>query len=572
MEILLKQRINIAGIRPYKNYSILSQKDGSEPMYEMIKVGPSVKKTKTRFFYIDKFDYLQVRKIRKNNTFLTTNDKHIKRHFMNPFSEINLHTIERVIKKDGDKIILKLYYKEGIRNVNSKYFRDGFLVYTVSFNLKNGDITMGETSKRPKHKSSRFRKNDFTTLKLFLCNKLFKSARFNQELSTNLEFKQTYNDDEFVLCFLTSIGLDHVERLRYLSCENSEKFLLNVCVDFLIKHKKIKAPNQYFDLMIHNYPGEVFLKKNDRKLVMSILDSYGIKSKITNKILHNNPNIDVQSVVRFCSFFGEDYPMYLKQMGDEVINKFFTTRTAYQGLPIKLRSTVFGKVHNLTITDKNNIVKVMKSDGVLHDPVGLFNDHLNMMDKLRPYYPNIKFGAKTIKEFNDEHTEFTSLINLMYKGWSNEYIYDNRMLRKVEDEIVMFENGVERIFKPFILKRDEDYTEEGVHMHHCVSTYSNVTTSMIISLRLKDTNERVTCEVRKKDGQFLQERYFCNAPPPEYFTSALSVLKSRVKQFSSQRLLEHIEHRKTRVKINGIEVKTREESLFGETLQFPIDF
>jgi hypothetical protein len=151
--------------------------------------------------------------------------------------------------------------------------------------------------------------------------------------------------------------------------------------------------------------------------------------------------------------------------------------------------------------------------------------------------------------------EFSKIISLMKKGWTTEYVFDNRMVRKVEEPIVLLcDDLITRTFVPHILKREEEYAEEGAYMHHCVAGYANKESSMIISLRLYDGQERVTTEYEKKTGKCHQERYFCNKTPPIYFNEALEILRERVVKFSYQRLLNHIDVKKVRVKINGIEV------------------
>jgi hypothetical protein len=66
--------------------------------------------------------------------------------------------------------------------------------------------------------------------------------------------------------------------------------------------------------------------------------------------------------------------------------------------------------------------------------------------------------------------------------------------------------------------------------------------------------DRVTCEYEKKTGHVTQERHFCNRIPPEHFNKALSVVSDRIKSLRYSRLLDHIDVKKVRVKINGKEV------------------
>ena len=178
-----------------------------------------------------------------------------------------------------------------------------------------------------------------------------------------------------------------------------------------------------------------------------------------------------------------------------------------------------------------------------------------MITQVREYDPEFRMRATNYTDFHTEHVELSKTIATIRKGWSTEYVFDNRMVRKVEEPMNVINDGlVQQIFTPHILKRDEEYSEEGSYMHHCVASYANKESSIVISLRTDDEKDRVTCEFDKKTGECIQERHFCNRIPPEHFTEPLRLLRGRVKKFSTQRLLIHLETKKVRVKINGKEV------------------
>jgi hypothetical protein len=94
---------------------------------------------------------------------------------------------------------------------------------------------------------------------------------------------------------------------------------------------------------------------------------------------------------------------------------------------------------------------------------------------------------------------------------------------------------------------------------------------MIVSLRSADNTDRVTCEFNKKTGDCIQERYFCNKLPPVYFIDSLEVLKKRIKRFATQRLLNHIDVKKVKIKINGKEVPERAEMDLFDQLMYGIN-
>jgi hypothetical protein len=109
-------------------------------------------------------------------------------------------------------------------------------------------------------------------------------------------------------------------------------------------------------------------------------------------------------------------------------------------------------------------------------------------------------------------------------------------------------------FYPFILKREEDYSEEGSFMHHCVASYSDKDRSIIVSIRTQDKSDRVTCEFDCQTGSLIQSKHFCNGQPPEDIAMAVVELTKKTKGYARLGLLNSISRQKVPIKINGIEV------------------
>jgi hypothetical protein len=498
--------------------------------------------------------------------FFTTKDRHIKKYYANPFARILIVTTERTIKLVDGKVIARTYKRTRSRDFNCKYFKVRTNSEVISFNLNNGDINVGESSRRNKGvKTSRFRRNSFGVIEnLIGSNQFFRlTNQINKNSPVYNEFKNVMDDDVFLDTLLIEIGQCEGEPITIV--DNEDKLKLRVrFIEFLVKHKKIKTPNDYHKLITTYYPGEVYLKKNDRKLIQASLDSYGILSKFTNKILHTHTDIDIKHLALFCGFFGDEYTKHIGNLKPQAYGYFkSTTSPPYSSEPIKERKNY--RRFNLEDIEKENIIKITNSlvdtKSVSH-PLravsgiySLFVDHMDMIIQIREFDPNFRMRATNYDDFHTEHIELSKMIATIRKGWSTEYVYDNRMVRKVEESFSMLgADLVERTFSPHILKRDEEYSEEGSYMHHCVAGYANKESSIIISIRTDNEKDRVTCEFDKKTGECIQERHFCNRIPPEHFTEPLRMLRERVKRFSHQRLLTHLETKKVRVKINGKEV------------------
>lgn len=546
--------------------------------YETIKLEPKpIKGPKTKYFYHDEKEYVSFPNLTKE-PFHTTKERHLKRHYGNPFASIHIVTYERTIELRDGKLYIRCYKNTRYRNFNWKYFRKSSKVMTLTIDLQKGDFTIGDLN-FGKNKSKRFRKNSFTTLEILLgSNTLFNLKKeFNSNLKISSEFDEAFNEQKFIQTikdFIPNIP-DAIQDLF-----DKHGFLTSF-IEFFVEKKKIKTPNDFIPLIKQYYPTEKFLKKNQRKLMQSILDSYGINSKFTLKLFHEKPKLNLQEFSCFCDLLGKDYPKYLGSLKPECLD-FFINNEGSSNLttPLELRGARNHHRHLfIDNIDRENIIKILNSligpsERVGHSVANvtrglytLIKDHFDMIEKVREFDPNLKMRATNYNDFHTEHIELSKTCSLIKKGWSIEYQYDNRMVRLVEESInTNFEN-TNYEFKPVILKREEEYSEEGTFMHHCVASYANKESSMIISLRINGGSDRVTCEFNKKTGENIQERHFCNKLPPEYFGEPLEILKKRVRKFASQRLLNHIDMKKVKVKINGKEVADRTEpDLFEQLL------
>lgn len=600
MEDILSERFQYATITTYKDYCNINDKshhqnsmngnmdwaddvfDGnyltssgfsmSTPKGSLVSLPEKRGKRKVNFFNDDKpvqeRFYLEYGFPKYYSGYDTTSDRQIKRHFGKPFSGVTITTTERSIRRHGDKITIKSYHSQKTRSFNCIYYRKSFIVNSVTFNLKTGNFTTLIINKNGKKKSQTFTTNHFLSLlKIVMSRHLFMVKKSHSKNSrVHDEFLQCFNDDLF---FNTM-----KEALNVNSTLDYNEDLDHVMVDFMdvfIKLKNIKVPDEDYDyLLVKLYPTEKYFKKNDRKLVASVLDMLGIKSKLTIKILHENPMIDILSLHRFIKYFDNDYTKYLGNVNPEVFKSSFRKDSIYSmndwtskfnilNDPYSNRVKCFG----LNDMEKENLIKIVNTiptgnrriNGLSPDFIQLMDDHISMVDRLREYDPELTINAKSIDEFYNEHSELSKMITAIKKGWVVEYQYDQKTIDVIEQPLnCLYDNDTLHVLYPVILKREEEYGEEGSFMHHCVASYANKDTSIIISLRDKSGGERVTCEYQIETGRCLQKRYFCNANPPSSFEDGLLLLTEKVAQMARWGTLNWKEKKKVPVKINGVEI------------------
>ena len=622
MEDILTQRFNYASITLYRNYCKLDEKKQNRTTFnddldfldeeddffvvkntsggfirnpsigKIVTIPPKTNNKKTRFFYSGSNleERLQLNyAMGKNHSFDTSDDRHIKQHFNNPFSEISVNTVERSIRRHGDKITLKLYRHTKYRGFNSIYFRKTTSVQSLTYNTKTGNFTTLNMEMMPKKNSKHFRTNNFNSLENIIMRGgildmrtyidkesrifpnhsiIFDNHTFMESINNEFKFnQQTKNKKNSVSLFS---GIEFIDLL-------TNKF---------IEDKKIKVSNNPFFWIKKFYPTEKYLKKNDRKLIASILDMFKIKSKITIKLMHENNLFDIYSVSLLCYLFGDNFSKYIGSIDP----------SHFQKSKIDISDNTWGNVkmfvndninHSFEISniEKENIVKIINK---LTDKISIGKrfiseliDHFNMIHKLRTYYPDLYLKSRTYDEFHNEHLELSKMMSLIKKGWVVEYQFVDKMVDDVEKPIdVKINLGESELlvdckelvgeitFYPHILKREEEYDEEGKFMHHCVASYSDKDRSIIISIRTEDKQDRVTCEFDCQTGTLIQAKHFCNKQPPGDMELAIVKLENKTKYYARMGLLHSLEKKKVLIKINGVEIdlENREPRRVGDIL------
>jgi hypothetical protein len=231
------------------------------------------------------------------------------------------------------------------------------------------------------------------------------------------------------------------------------------------------------------------------------------------------------------------------------------------------------KNHGYDINDieKENLLKVLTSEpkngSIINENfIGLIVDHFRMLNRIREYDPNIRMRANNITKFHLEHNELSKIISAIKKGWVIQYFYPEETIRQIQQPIKIFKSikigptlmGTDMddyiTITPYVLTREEEYIEEGKFMHHCVASYAETDTSMIISLRTDDQEDRVTCEFQISSGKLIQAKHFSNAQPPKQFEYIIESVTDLVRIHARFGTLNWLKKDRVPIKINGIEI------------------
>ena len=473
--------------------------------------------------------------IKISDLIYTVNYEEIKLAFKKIECDLRVTSHYYDIFSDENKVNLKLTTIVKTKTFGKPYFKTYKTNSVVSFNLNKGNITIIGFKT--------IRVNSFKKLHLFF-NKLI---------------HDTYDvyDPTLILSF-DKIKKELIEHLQYKLGINKSVTLIpegltNQIIDWFVERKGIKVPNNYHYLLYSFYPTEKYLKSNNRKLVLSILDKLNIKSKITNKIVHTCESCDLNLLSYFCEILGEDYQKHIGNLSPLIFNNkenMFSYRNFndfYENLNLKLISE-----KNL----KENLILLINSYGdvKLKDILGYVNDHLRMGKKVIKYYPNITLLPKSKELFIRDHSEFSAIISKINKRYSIKHLFKDETINEIETPITI--NDGQRLY-PFLLKREEDFIEEGTFMNHCVASYSEKMSTIIVSIRTKDGNDRITCEISKQRGEKIQARHFSNENPPSYMLEALNTLLIRTMKLARYGLLNSYETIKVPALINGVELEIK---------------
>lgn len=527
----------------------------------------------------------------KENVFHTTNDRHLKRHYNRPLSEVQTTNTERTITLTDEFLSIRVNRFIKIRRLNSRYFKKSAIISGLKINLKTGNIVAYNSNGRKNNKISKIRQNSFQHISETL-NSIYNVHPSHNKLDRNggnmdKFFAKEFDDDVFLstlyhtLCTLLQVS-DYSDKIGK---KITPELINDMLVTLFVKLKKIKAPNNYISYITRWYPTQKYLKRNDNKLVAAILDRLNLKTKSFIKLLHDNPDININNLITLSKLFGyNELNKYVANLDKRyyTTTKGFAPSTHYN--PYDTLNKHFQ--YSLTGGEKSRLVKLLNSvfDGfdnknpthVIEEQLRQIMDHIIMINKIREYIPTIELRSQHIKDFHHEHIEYSKIERTIQKGYSIEYTFDKRLIKYIEQPIIGHVNDNEIViataYYPVLLKNDGEYSEEGSHMHHCVASYADREHSIIVSIREGSTEgrERVTCEFNlQKD--LVQAKYFCNAQPPERFKEIVDKLTHKIQSYSGS--IKSTGKEKIPLVINGFEIpiiekKSMFDFLMGQINEF----
>lgn len=420
---------------------------------------------------------------------IKTDEETFIENYGNPFAEVINERFTVVVEKEENKVRLSFYIHHKFRKVGKKFFAKSFHRFYITYNTKTNNIYNTRTHKEVGYRAFRtVRSNNFKTLGKF------------EEYMSYMNYDIVENN--FLDIFIKAIDPEHntlVEKYNFIS---------ELTLTF-IKLNGIKGPNHMLGLVTNHYPGKRSLKKNGNNIVHSILDCLGIKSKYFIGLM-NNYRPEIQYIVTYYKMLG---PKYVRTIDKEFFNNESSPYQFFHDIKTRVdKMTIPDAYKILTNEDKKNIVKVIndftkRNSQYSFDPTltshfgmdrnltGLLEDHIRMIKNIQQFEPNIRFKAKNMDEFNNEHINYTEKYNLYRNSEEVYYLYDDKLIQSLSEKY----KGCEYV----LLTNDMDYINESAYQSNCVRTYVDKFKSIIISVR--KGKERITTEFNYQ-GQCIQKR------------------------------------------------------------------
>lgn len=409
-------------------------------------------------------------KRRKRGLFQHVNSSETEKDFIenygNKLCSVFKEHFKLEVKRSGDKLSVRYFYKFFRRTVGVHYFKKKYDFKFFTINLKTYDCYVGTILNHQNKK----------------------------KVQKNL-IKNPYNFPNKVLDYFHGIHskfvengfIDEFEKILKSEMDYHENFKVSDLMSEIVKRnlirRGVKIPNNIkpFITNFDTFPSAQHLKKSKNKFVEAFMLKNQLTGKTIKKYLHEVNYINIPGYKSAVDLFGYDL-LYRKNM----LKKFLESNNAqsYYGM---FPSNLAGKELETMLRYFGFLL-----DGKI-DRMSI-SDHIRYFIYLKGVKDDIKIQAQTIEEFNEEHVEFSELYS-SYKTSKVTRIYSDKFEESLKEPIYSNDGSV---YYPVLLKTTNDYIMETTVQSNCVRNYADYPDSIIISLRsgTKISPERLTIEYK----------------------------------------------------------------------------
>lgn len=437
-------------------------------------------------------------------------DEFVK-NFGNKFAQVHFTRQRVFIEESESSISLKAQYYHKWRNVGQRYFVVRKNTQYISFNFKTKTFYSGVFKGKNKQKIG-------NTMKI---NPSFRVVR---DMEYALKIDDSIRTESYFYFFLEKIwyrlGLENP-----LNFETRNPFTHYSLTKYLIKG--VKIPNNWIQYTDTFVPIKT-LRSCNMNLVDGLMRLMKLKGSKVKRILNEFEYVNFDRLTGLYHLLGID-------RFNKLPDKIFDYNFSKDGLYLKRQENPAGgeywycmsedyqkdfrsKLPHLTSKEKDRILYLSEhlDDGVYNSLI----DHLHFKKKLQDLGENVKLRFENRSQFNEEHEEFSRLLDSYRKGEIERYYGE------IDSLETPFKHEGETYY-PVLLKKSIDYEKESQHQRNCVRTYAERPDCIIFSIRKgsNDGEERITVEYqfRKNEIVNVQERSRFNELPNETFSQVAKI-------------------------------------------------
>lgn len=386
------------------------------------------------------------------------------KNYANPLYEIIKQSRMVVIEKYDDKVSLKVFTHHRTRQVGKVWFKVVKNMTYVTVNLKTGDVYNGGIDNYHLKRK---------------CRKRIKRNIFFNTLNNMGHYIK--NSNFFINGEDVNEGVKEILSIFTGQFTNSND-LENLGYDdrlfkFYLDKRNIKIPNNFYVFREGWFGKELrkALKKNENKMIDTIMSHYKFSGKKIKKALHRCENFNFELYNSARKIFGDDW---LNQDEDIILGCLNSSNHFF----------IHDRFLNLASKDEIKKLFMLFKQMVMYNTIssGTLRDHTEFYCQLKLYgETDLKWMAKDDVSLIEEHTEWSTKIQ-HYRNGTYTRIYPEYSYNHIQKPIDI--DGT--IYYPKLLDNSENYNQESSVQSNCVKTYINKPASIIVSLR-KDNLESI---------------------------------------------------------------------------------
>lgn len=430
----------------------------------------------TESFFDEEDDY-ETKKIRPislpifNENYTSNLEEEYLSNYGNPMASVEKNYSMVLVERNGDKLSIKLFHGYRRRYVGKTWFRTSKNVDYITVNTKTGDVYSGflQNYQSKKKCKKKIEKNFFVTQPV---NSFMIKIR-------NRVWSFVHNHSEVTLSSLSKF-ISEIDGGNVFNQLNFEQRLFK----FYLDKKRIKYPNNFY-LYAKKFYGPEFrkeLKRNDNRLVDTIMSLNGYSGKSVKKALHICSDLNLELYNRARKLFGDDWINQDENFIVKTLNCEVTSGN--RGFPVEF-------VNLVSREELRRVFRIFKK--VFFDlqlDFFTFLDHISMYTELKMFgETDLKWLSDDTdrKKFTEEHRDWSDKLSF-YKTGKYTRIYPEFIYDILEQPL----DG----YYPVVLDDSMSYNNESSVQSNCVKTYIGKPGSLIVSIRRgsRDSEERATVE------------------------------------------------------------------------------